>query len=115
MNRLRPLCAGLPGQRDISVQLATWYEGLFPTSADVVDWETVFKVREAVSKELEKLRNAEAIGAALDAEVEIYFKQKAGYEALLPLQEELRFVLITSAFPAYVAVTLVNNTSSDVT
>jgi len=61
-----------------------------------VNWTEVLKIREAVSKELEKLRNAEAIGASLDAEVDIYFKQTAGYEALVPLQEELRFVLITS-------------------
>jgi isoleucyl-tRNA synthetase len=95
----------LPGQRDISVQLATWYEGLFPVIDAVVNWEAVFKVREAVSKELEKLRNAEAIGASLDAEVEIYFKQKADYEALLPLKEELRFVLITSEAQIYLVET----------
>lgn len=86
----------LPGKRDISVHMATWYDGLFPLSETTVDWTNLLKIREVVSKALEKLRNAEAIGASLDAEVAIYFKQKADYEALVPLQAELHFILITS-------------------
>ena len=35
-------------------------------------WEQVITVRDAVSKELEKLRVAGAIGSSLDAEVDLY-------------------------------------------
>ncbi len=52
-------------------------------------------MREAVSKELEKLRVAGGIGSSLDAEVDLYADaETAGL--LRALEDELRFVLITS-------------------
>ena len=58
-------------------------------------WEGVIAVREAVSRELEKLRVAGEIGASLDAEVDLYCSPEL-YTRLASLGGELRFVLITS-------------------
>ncbi len=86
----------IPGQRCESVFLETWYTQLFSmTATQVTLWEKVFIVREAVSKELEKLRVAEAIGSSLDAEVVIYCDEPL-FSQLSFLQDEWRFVLITS-------------------
>jgi len=91
----------IPGQRPTtSVFLSTWYTGLSPLPEqhpmNNSFWQQVFLVRELVSKELEKLRVAGAIGSSLDAEVEIYCDEPL-HTALASLQDELRFVLITSA------------------
>ena len=93
----------IPGQRGASVFLATWYE-LPPVGytdaelkrhMDADFWERVITVRDAVSKELEKLRVGGTIGSSLDAEVDLYADGETA--ALLRLlEDELRFVLITS-------------------
>ncbi|RKZ77493.1 MAG: isoleucine--tRNA ligase [Candidatus Parabeggiatoa sp. nov. 1] len=85
-----------PGTRSDSVLLETWYEGLcaFPNE-EITKWEKVFVVREAVNKELEKLRVSEAIGSSLDAEVDVYC-DNALYAQLTAWDDELRFVFITS-------------------
>jgi len=89
----------LPGQRGPSVFLETWHElPSIPRSDDGLDaafWESVLAMRVEVARELEKLRVARAIGASLDAEVDLYLPQ-AWVEKLGKLQDELRFVLITS-------------------
>ena len=93
----------IPGQRAESVFLSTWYE--LPSAGyteselqrhmDAGFWERVITVRDAVSKELEKLRVGGAIGSSLDAEVDLYADGETA--ALLRLlEDELRFVLITS-------------------
>ncbi len=90
----------LPGAREESVFLATWHR--FPERVDAPGgldkryWAEVLKVREAVSKELERLRVEGKIGSSLEAEVDLYCG--AELAALLGrLEDELRFVLITSA------------------
>jgi len=87
----------IPGERQSSVFMHTWYE--FPALADgqfdLDFWQQVFQVREQVSRELEKARNAGAIGSALDAEVDLYCGD-ALFQRLQQLQDELHFVLITS-------------------
>jgi isoleucyl-tRNA synthetase len=89
----------IPGHRSESVFLETWYEGLVPLEAGCPQnrefWDFVLTVREAVSKELEVLRVREAIGSSLDAEVDLYCSPKV-LEQLTRLEDELRFVLITS-------------------
>jgi isoleucyl-tRNA synthetase len=93
----------LPGEHDKSVLLSTWSElpEMFPagdeTAArfDTDYWQDVLVVREAVGKELEKLRVAGDIGSSLDAEVDLYCDD-AWREKLGRLEDELRFVLITS-------------------
>ncbi|TGO02740.1 isoleucine--tRNA ligase [Candidatus Thiomargarita nelsonii] len=84
----------MPGKRGESVLLeSSWYEGLFSYADE--RWEKIFEVREAVNKELEKLRGSEAIGSSLDAEVDIYCDD-ALYTQLTALEDELRFVFISA-------------------
>jgi isoleucyl-tRNA synthetase len=88
--------AALPGDRPESVFLSAWYE--IPGArgpAQAVDWPLILKVREAVSRELERLRNEDVIGSALDAEVALFCEDSI-LDRLQPLGEELRFVFITS-------------------
>ncbi|MGH8370461.1 MAG: class I tRNA ligase family protein, partial [Gammaproteobacteria bacterium] len=85
----------LPGQRDGSVFTSIWYPLLEPGALDMEVWQTVLMVREAVRKELEKLRVAGTVGSSLDAEVDLYCEP--GLAATLrKLGDELRFALITS-------------------
>jgi isoleucyl-tRNA synthetase len=87
---------GYPGEE--SVFLQTWYQGLEPLhdhDMDTAFWDDVLRVRDAVNKELEQLRITGHIGSALEAEVDLYCEP--GVRALLDrLEDELRFVLITS-------------------
>lgn len=89
----------LPGERGPSVFLTTWYEGLFAVSDDdpfnAAYWERLTALREAVSKELEKVRVAGGIGSGLDAEIDLYCDGALAAD-LAQLQDELRFFLITS-------------------
>ncbi|HWP00246.1 MAG TPA: isoleucine--tRNA ligase [Methylococcus sp.] len=89
----------LPGPRPDSVFLTTWYEGLFPlepgTPFDRAFWDTVLQVRDAVAKELEIFRVRDEIGSSLDAEVEL-FCEPTLHQRLSRLDDELRFVLLTS-------------------
>jgi isoleucyl-tRNA synthetase len=90
----------IPARRSESVFLETWYEELFPLAGESgqherAAWGRILEVREAVAKELERLRGAEMIGSALDATVDLYCDGDLR-SALEWLGEELRFVLITS-------------------
>lgn len=90
----------MPGQREPSVFMAEWYQGLFPLEADESFgrrfWDQVIAVRETVLRELEKLRAADELGASLEAEIDLYCPP-ALLESLGQLGDELRFLLITSA------------------
>jgi isoleucyl-tRNA synthetase len=55
----------------------------------------VITIREAAGKQLEKLRVDGAIGSSLDAEVDLYADDDT-VRLLAQLEDELRFVLITS-------------------
>ena len=89
----------LPGERNESVMLNGWYQGLSEMPEDFElsreYWERVMAVKVAVNKEMEGLRAAKAIGGNLQAEVTLY-----GEDSLIAdlgkLGNELRFVLITS-------------------
>ncbi|PCJ31172.1 MAG: isoleucine--tRNA ligase [Gammaproteobacteria bacterium] len=86
----------LPGERNESVFLTTWYEGLAPLADDAkIDWQQVFDVRDAVSKELEALRADGKIKGGLTAEVSLYAEPEL-FNILNLLKDELKFVLITS-------------------
>jgi isoleucyl-tRNA synthetase len=87
----------MPGSRSESVFLNTWLA--LPQGAaqrPTIDWDSVLRVRSGVMRELEKLRNADAIGAPLDAEVDLYCAPHL-LQILQSFGEELRFVFITSA------------------
>ncbi len=89
----------MPGERAESVFVEEWYQGLFELQAQEPFnrsfWGQVIETREAVSKELERLRVAGGIGSSLDAEVDLYCGQEL-FEQLSRLEDELRFILITS-------------------
>ena len=89
----------LPGERGPSVFLTTWYGGLFAVGdgdpLNAAYWDRLLAVREAVSKELEKLRVAGGIGSGLDAEVDLHCDGALAAD-LGTLEDELRFFLIAS-------------------
>ncbi len=89
----------LPGQRQESVFFETWHQGLFALDADDPIgrklWDQVIALRPHVLKRLEELRKDGAIGGSLDAEVALYCDGEL-HQALAALEDELRFVLITS-------------------
>ncbi len=87
----------IPGERDESVFFESWY-AFPPEIQDEMDdafWQKVLAVRVACSKEMEKLRVDKTIGSSLDAEVDLYCDDEL-LATLEKLQDELRFVLITS-------------------
>jgi isoleucyl-tRNA synthetase len=84
----------LPGTPVESVFLAQWHV-LPQGAAHDIDWATFLQLKRDVSRELEKLREAQKIGAPLDAEVEIYCVP-AEFDRFNALGAELRFLLITS-------------------
>ena len=85
----------LPGKRGESVQCETWHR-LPEVPAGAIDWPALFALRAAVTRELEKLRDTGAIGAPLEAQVDVWCSA-AEYPRHAALEEELRFLLITSA------------------
>jgi isoleucyl-tRNA synthetase len=89
----------LPGEREESVFLTTWYTDLaeLPKTTHMNQdyWEKVQQVRTSVNKELENQRNNGAIGSPLEADVKL-FAEPALKAQLDLLENELRFVLITS-------------------
>ncbi|NOX91899.1 MAG: isoleucine--tRNA ligase [Gammaproteobacteria bacterium] len=97
------LWAFIPGERGESVFLEQWYT-LPKNSGDAEEnldfWFDVQEVREAVGKELETLRVAGDIGSSLAAEVDLYCGGDI-YDRLISLDDELRFVLITSYARVY--------------
>lgn len=89
----------IPAQQSKSVLLETWYEGLFPLAEDeaknMAFWESIFSVREQISKSIEALRNEKKLGASLEAEVDVYCDGEL-YTNLTALEDELRFVFLSS-------------------
>ncbi len=93
------LWRNMPGEHGPSVFLTTWYAGLFAMGdddpRDAAYWDRLIAAREAVSKELEKLRVAGSIGSGLDAEVDLYCDGDLAGD-LGRIGDELRFFFITS-------------------
>ena len=104
---LAPVCSftaeeiwqAIPGNHSDSVFLHTWYDRLFELDVDETMnfefWSQLQQTRTLVSKQLEELRVAGRIGSSLDAEVDIYCDGPL-FDILCALDDELRFVLITS-------------------
>lgn len=90
----------IPGNRNESVFLNTWYDDLLEISdkdrLNQTYWEQIRLVRDSVNKEIERLRNQGELGSALEADVKLYCEPPLKKE-LDALGDELRFVLITSA------------------
>lgn len=91
----------MPGERNESVLLNQWYDVPAMYEDDkaaeqaTVFWKQVTEVRESVNKELEALRTAGDIGSGLAANVEVYCSKEI-FDVLNALEDELRFVFITS-------------------
>jgi isoleucyl-tRNA synthetase len=89
----------LPGEREESVFLAQWYQGLQTLGAtDAMGrdyWQQVMAVRAAVNREMETRRGAGELRGSLDAQVVLYCSDELKSQ-LEALGDELRFVLITS-------------------
>lgn len=93
---------GNSSKREESVFLNTWYS--LPTcyadegkaDQELSNWSNVSEVRDAVYKELERLRADGVIGSALESKVTLYCGREI-YDVLDRLKDELRFVLITSS------------------
>ena len=90
----------LPGEREDSVLLCEWYQGLsrLPEGEAMgrAFWREVMAVRGAVNREIEVQRTAGVVRGSLDTEVSL-FASPALLSTLAQLGDELRFVLITSA------------------
>ena len=95
------LWAALPAieGREESVFLTTWYDLPQPSTASDMDaayWQIISQVKNAVNKAIEAQRTAGAIGKSLSASVTVYCSGDV-FDKLSRLQDELRFVLITSS------------------
>ena len=90
----------IPGRGHKVVFTCVWSEDLPRLDASATltssDWQRILELRRHIDRRLEALREAGDIGSSLDAEVEIFCGVE-DREVLWKLQEELRFVLITSA------------------
>lgn len=90
----------IPGVKSDSVLLNQWYQDLAVLDEEAVMnaafWDKVRAVRDAVNKEIEAQRNNGKVGSALEAEVTLYCGTSVK-PLLDALQNELRFILITSA------------------
>lgn len=89
----------LPGEREASVHMAEWSDGLRTLAEDaaigVEFWDNVIAVRNAVNKHLEQMRSAGELRGSLDADVTLYCDEALA-KGLSVLGDELRFMLITS-------------------
>lgn len=89
----------MPGEREASVFLSSFYEHLFafdedtPYSASF--WQRLIALRDEVNVKLEKARNDKVIGAALDACVKIRLR-KQDYDLFKDVADELHFIFLTS-------------------
>jgi isoleucyl-tRNA synthetase len=93
----------MPGERNESVLLNTWYTDWPPSTlndSDMEYWNRIIDVRQVVMRTLESVRNTGDIGAGLDAEVIVYCDEPY-LGALRDLGEELRFLFITSGARAH--------------
>jgi len=89
----------LPGEREGHVLFTTWSGDLDPLPAGGVlsteGFARLLALREAVAKVLEPMRAGGAIGASLEAEVDLYLDE-AMLTMLAPVAGELRFLFLTS-------------------
>ncbi|CAI0969027.1 isoleucine--tRNA ligase [Serratia ficaria] len=90
----------LPGKRAQYVFTEEWYDGLFGLaegeSMNDAYWAELLKVRGEVNKVLEQARADKRLGGSLEAAVTLYADGELAAR-LNSLQDELRFVLLTSA------------------
>lgn len=88
-----------PKTTDLPIQLCEWYTELSSfNSSDELNldfWTKIQEVRSEVNRVLEVKRNEDLIKASLEAEITLY-ADKDNYELIKKLDNELRFLLISS-------------------
>lgn len=84
----------LPGQREHSIMLTTWYE---PPEVHIeqVEWANVFALRGEVMWALEQARREGTVKGSLDATVTLYL-EPSWSRCLQPLGDEARFLFLVS-------------------
>jgi isoleucyl-tRNA synthetase len=90
--------ATLPGKRDEFVFTQNWFDGLKSAEDSKIsnqDWLYIQQIKTQVNKQVEAMRGRGEIGATLEAEVVVYLNEDL-FAAANKLEDELRFVLITS-------------------
>lgn len=89
----------LPGDREEFVFTGEWYQGFAEYSESEAFnneyWQQVLAVKTEVNRVLELARKDKVIGSSLEAKLTLHVS-KDYFEGLNKLQNELRFVLITS-------------------
>ena len=89
----------LPGKHDEFVFTARWFEGLKEldehSAFSSEFWDRILAFRAEANKAIEGARNAGIVGGSLEAELTVYAKGQLLID-LRQLQDELKFVLITS-------------------
>ncbi|MCR5537496.1 MAG: isoleucine--tRNA ligase [Succinivibrio sp.] len=89
----------MPGERGEFVFTATWYDKLEQLKTDSVFndeyWQKILLFRDEANKAIEQARNSGVIGGSLEAELTVYCDEQ-WFADLSKLENELRFVLITS-------------------
>jgi isoleucyl-tRNA synthetase len=89
----------LPGERSDYVFTETWYEGLADIPTGLFDndyWQNVMLVKTEVNKRIEQARRDGVVGGSLEVDVTVYATDALASQ-LARLEDELRFVLITSS------------------
>lgn len=90
----------MPGKRAQYVFTEEWYDGLFGLAEgepmNDAFWAELLKVRGEVNKVLEQARADKRLGGSLEAAVTLYADSELAAR-LNSLQDELRFVLLTSS------------------
>ncbi|MFT6895674.1 MAG: isoleucyl-tRNA synthetase [Paraglaciecola sp.] len=90
----------MPWQEDEFVFTGRWYQGLSAqheqTQFNNAFWLQVMAVKDEVNRSIEQARKEGTIGGSLQAQVKIFANQDIA-QSLAKLQDELRFVLITSS------------------
>jgi isoleucyl-tRNA synthetase len=97
----------LSDDQEQSIFLQSWYEGL-STGYKNKAIGAARKINPYIRKQMEGMRADKVIGSSLDAEVDIYCDDEV-YGALAQLEDELRFVFITS----YARIHSIDNKPSD--
>ena len=88
----------IPGKREASVFEEEWYplpQAAAPSELNETYWDFMADVKVAVNKALEQKRNEGGVGKSLEADAILYCDSEIR-SALEKLENELRFVLITS-------------------
>jgi isoleucyl-tRNA synthetase len=88
----------MPGEREEFVFTDKWYESLPNISSQDLDnsfWQQIMQVKTDVNSALEKARISKLIGGSLEASVTLFVDEQTS-TLLSKLDDELRFVLITS-------------------